>query len=102
MRCEECGSEKIYKNREKFSYGWHIKELCLNCGHVKLTPTSREKRYSVAYSKTNKDVLLEDGHFTNDLIERGDLEKVVELLNEKEKEIETLKLEIAYLEEKDQ
>ena len=100
MKCPKCNSEKIYKNKEKFTYGWHEKELCLNCGHIKLTPLHRKKEYSVAYSKTNKDALLEDHHFTSDLIQRGDLEKVVELLNEKEEEIFKLKLEISYLEEK--
>ena len=102
MKCPKCNSKKIYKNQEKFKYGWYEKELCLDCGHVKLTSTHRKIRYSVAYSKTDKDALLEDGHFTTDLICRGDLEKVVELLNKKQKEIEKLELEIAYLEEKHQ
>ena len=102
MECPNCKSKNIYKNKEKFKYGWYEKELCLNCGHVKLTSTHRKIRYSVAYSKTNEDTLLEDGHITKDLINRGDLEKVADLLNEKEKEIEKLNLEIAYLEEKHQ
>ena len=103
MKCPKCNSKNIYKNKEKFRYGWCEKELCLNCGHVQLTPIYKKKHYSVAYSKTDEDGLLEDGHLTKgSIINRCDLEKVVELLNEKEEEIFRLKLEISYLEEKDQ
>ncbi len=64
------------------------------------------KEYFVKYSKTNKPCILEDNHFTKPLIQvtrqkpnYDALENVVELLNEKEKEIDKLRKENKFLKE---
>ena len=105
-KCPKCGSEKIYSNRELYTYGWYFKDLCLECGHVQLTPEQRERRYAVSYSKTNKPTILYDGHFVSSEIQVSRqpknyeaLEAIVELLNEKEAEIDRLKQKYTELEE---
>lgn len=57
------------------------------------------KKYSISYSKTNEDTLLEDHHFLIpskwDSLETKKF--IVDLLNDKEKEIEELRKENKFL-----
>ena len=61
------------------------------------------KEYSMCYSKTDEDTILEDGHFIYGIIPKWDsLEAkkyIVDLLNEKEKEIDKLRNENKFLKE---
>lgn len=61
------------------------------------------KEYSMCYSKTDEDTILEDGHFIFGILPNWDsLETkkyIVKLLNEKEKEIDKLKKENKFLKE---
>jgi hypothetical protein len=61
------------------------------------------KKYSISYSKTNEDTILEDNHFIYGIIPKwNSLETkkyIVDLLNEKEKEIDELKKENRVLKE---
>lgn len=105
-KCPKCGSEKTYSNRELYTYGWYFKDLCLECGHVQLTPEQRERRYAVSYSKTNQPTILYDGHPVSSEIQVSRqpknyeaLEAIVKLLNEKEAEIDRLKQKYTELEE---
>lgn len=59
------------------------------------------KEYSMCYSKTDEDTILEDGHFIFGIIPKwNSLETkkyIVDLLNEKEKEIYKLRKENKFL-----
>lgn len=106
-KCPKCGSEKTYNNQEQFTFGWYYKTICFNCRHVQLTPVEKEKQYSIAHSKTNKPTILYDSHFIPPMVEITKdpknyeaLKNIVEILNEKEKEINKLKQMYTELEEK--
>ena len=58
------------------------------------------KEYSISYSKTNEDTILEDHHPIGGVIPWNTLDTkkyIVDLLNEKEKEIDKLKKENKFL-----
>ena len=59
------------------------------------------KVYSIAYSKTDEDALLEDSHFINGLPFKWDTldtkKAIVHLLNDKEKQIDELTKENEFL-----
>lgn len=58
------------------------------------------KKYSMCYSKTDEDTILEDNHFIYGILPWNSLETkkhIVDLLNEKEKEIDKLKKENKFL-----
>jgi len=58
------------------------------------------KKYSMCYSKTDEDTILEDNHFIYGIIPWDSLETkkhIIELLNEKEKQIDDLTKENDFL-----
>jgi len=58
------------------------------------------KEYTISYSKTNEDTILENSHFMYGIIPWDTLETkkfIVDLLNEKEQEINKLKKQNKFL-----